>query len=425
MKAAVVAVGTELLGVDRLDTNSLYLARVLEGYGVELRRKAVLGDLIDDIATELGRLAGDVDLVIVSGGLGPTADDVTREAAAKAFSRGLAPDPEAIAALEARFKSYGIPMPAPNRKQADRIEGATILANPLGTAPGQRLEANGCTFFLLPGVPRELEGLTQSAIVPWLAERWQGDGIERRVLKVACVPESGVEERITPAYAEFGREWITVLAKPSEILVYAVAAGAPEARRERLDRMQSRLRDLIGDTVFADRDQDSLESVVGRLLTERKETVATGESCTGGLVAERLTRVAGSSAYFRGGAVAYSNAAKTAMLDVPADLIAREGAVSEPAAIALARGAIARFGALWGIGITGIAGPGGGSESKPVGLVHIAVAGASGALVHRAPVFPGDRERVRLQSSQWALDLLRRQLAGLGEGPQPWRRQRS
>jgi nicotinamide-nucleotide amidase len=421
MKAAVVAVGTELLGVDRLDTNSLFLARVLETYGVELRRKVVLGDTVDDIAQELERLAGEVDLVIVSGGLGPTADDVTREATAQAFERGLTPDQGALADLEARFRRFGVPMPPPNRKQADRIDGATLLANPLGTAPGQRVSAGDCTYFLLPGVPRELEGLTESAIVPWLRERWDGGGIERRVLKVACVPESGVEERITPAYGEFGREWITVLAKPSEILVYAVAAGSPEARRERLDRMQSRLHELIGDTVFSQREEDTLESVVGRLLTERGESVATGESCTGGLVAERLTRVPGSSAYFRGGAVAYSNEAKTAVLGVPQDLLAREGAVSEATAGALARGAIERFTARWGIGITGVAGPGGGSEEKPVGLVHMAVAGADGSLVHRRAVFPGDRERVRWQTSQWALDMLRRRLAGLSAGPQPWR----
>jgi nicotinamide-nucleotide amidase len=422
MKAAVVAVGTELLGVDRLDTNSLFLARVLETYGVELRRKVVLGDTVDDIARELARLADEVELVIVSGGLGPTADDVSREAAAQAFGRALTLDQGALGALEARFRRFGVPMPPANRKQAERIEGATLLENPLGTAPGQRLSAGDCTLFLLPGVPRELEGLTAQAVVPWLRERWDGSGIERRVLKIACVPESGVEERIKPAYGEFGREWITVLAKPSEILVYAVAAGRPEARRERLDRMQSRLHELIGDTVFSLREEDTLESVVGRLLAERGQTVATGESCTGGLVAERLTRVPGSSTYVRGAAVAYSNDAKRAILGVPAGTIASEGAVSEATAAALARGAIERFEADWGIGITGIAGPGGGSEEKPVGLVHIAVAGPDGSLVHRRPVFPGDRERVRWQSSQWALDLLRRRLAGLSEGPQPWGR---
>jgi nicotinamide-nucleotide amidase len=420
MKAAVVAVGTELLGVDRLDTNSLFLARVLETYGVELRRKVVLGDTTDDIARELARLAGEVELVIVSGGLGPTADDVTREATAQAFGRELALDQGALAALEARFRRFGIAMPSTNRKQADRIEGAELLENPLGTAPGQRVTAGACTLFLLPGVPRELEGLTASAIVPWLLERWDGGGIERRVLKVACVPESGVEERIKPAYGEFGREWITVLAKPSEILVYAVAAGSPETRRARLDQMQSRLHELIGDTVFALREEDSLESVVGRLLSDRRHTVATGESCTGGLVAERLTRVPGSSAWFRGGAVAYSNDAKSTVLGVPAETIASEGAVSQATVTALARGAIERFAADWGIGITGVAGPGGGSEEKPVGLVHIAVMGPDGSIAHRRPVFPGDRERVRWQSSQWALDMLRRRLAGLSEGPQPW-----
>jgi nicotinamide-nucleotide amidase len=423
MRAAVVAIGTELLGVDRLDTNSLHLTRVLESYGVELRRKSVLGDDVDEIAKELERLAREVELILVSGGLGPTADDVTREATAKAFGLGLELDPDSLAAIEERFRRFGIPMPAPNRKQAERIEGATILPNAWGTAPGQLLRRGECSIFLLPGVPRELEGLTQSAIVPWLRERWDGGGIERRVLKIACVPESGVEERITPAYGEFGREWITVLAKPSEILVYATAAGSPEARRDRLELMQSRLRELVGDAVFADRDADTLESVVGRLLQSRGATVATAESCTGGLIAERLTRVPGSSAWFLGGAVAYSNAAKTAMVGVPAEVIARDGAVSQATATALAAGARQRFGAGFGIGVTGIAGPDGGSAEKPVGTVHIAVAGDDGAVAHRVAVFPGERERVRWQSSQWALDMLRRKLSGLAPDPRPPRRE--
>jgi nicotinamide-nucleotide amidase len=357
MKAAVVAVGSELLGVDRLDTNSLHLTGILERYGVELRRKAVLGDDVDEIARELSRLAKEVDLVIVSGGLGPTADDVTREATARAFGRGLVHDPETLLAIEARFRSFGVTMPATNRKQADRIEGARLLANARGTAPGQLVEVEGCAIFLLPGVPSELEHLTQVEIVPWLERRWDGGGIERRVLKVACVGESALEERILPAYGEFGREWITVLAKPSEILVYVSAAGDAETRRRRLDAMQGRLRELIGDALFAEREEDSLESVVGALLLRSGETLATAESCTGGLVSERVTRVAGSSAWFLGGAVAYSNGAKTSLVGVPPEVIAGNGAVSEATASALARGARERFGASWGIGVTGIAGP--------------------------------------------------------------------
>ena len=415
MKAAVVAVGTELLGVDRLDTNSLYLTRILESYGVELRRKAVLGDDEEEVARELARLAAEVDLVLVSGGLGPTADDVTREATARAFGRRLTLDEGALASIEARFRRFGIPMPAPNRKQAELIEGASLLANPRGTAPGQLVRHGQCTVFLLPGVPAELEGLAHSALEPWLRERWDGSGIERRVLKVACVPESGVEERIAPAYGEFGRESITVLAKPAEIHVYASACGDTESRRRRLDAMQGRLRERIGDAVFGDRPEDTLESVVGALLAARGASVAVGESCTGGLVAERLTRVPGSSAWFLGGAVAYSNAAKTALLGVASELLAREGAVSEATAAALARGARERFAADWGIGVTGIAGPGGGTGTKPVGLVHIAIAGDGGSVSHRVAVYPGDRERVRWQSSQWALDMLRRRLLGIAE----------
>ena len=414
MKAAVVAVGSELLGLERVDTNSLRLTRLLERYGVVLVRKIVVGDDVDAIAGELSRMAAEVDLVVVSGGLGPTADDVTREGACRAFDRELRIEPAIVSRIEDLFARHGRTMAAVNRKQAEVPSGARWIENDLGTAPGIELEHAGCTLFLLPGVPREFDGLMVTAIEPWLKTRWSGGGVERAVVKVACLPESRVEELISPAYDEFGRESITVLAKPGEIHIYAVAEGQEDQRAQRLDVMRKRLVDLAGDAVFSLDEPTSLEAALGKALADAGQTVATAESCTGGLIAERITRVAGSSAYFPGGAVAYANEAKRRDLDVPSAVLAEHGAVSRQVAEALAAGACGRFDVDWGIGVTGVAGPGGGTEDKPVGTVHIAIARAGEAVIHRRCVFlGGDRDRVRLQTSQWALEMLRRRLLDL------------
>lgn len=416
MKAAILAVGSELLGTDRLDTNSLKLTGVLERYGVELRRKGVVGDSVEEMADELHTLLARHDLVLVTGGLGPTADDVTREAVARALGRGLALNEEVLAAIERRFREHGRVMPAVNRKQAEAIEGAVLIPNARGTAPGMRIEGQGSTLFLFPGVPFELEGMIESDLVPWLAERSAAAGNvgrETSTIKIACLPESVVEERVRPAYDEFGREWITILASPGEIRLRSTAEGPEPERRRRLEAMTARLRELAGDAVYAFREEDTLESVVGELLRKAGATLATlavAESCTGGLLAERITRVAGSSDYFLGGAVTYTNELKIQILGVPPEMLAEHGAVSEPVARAMAEGVRRVFHSDWGAGITGVAGPGGGSEAKPVGTVHIAVAGPDGRLEHRKVRFPGDRERVRAQSAQLALDLLRRML---------------
>lgn len=412
MKAAIVAVGSELLGTDRLDTNSLRLTGVLELHGVELVRKSVLGDTVAEIAGELERLLSQVDLVLVTGGLGPTADDVTREAAAAALGRGMALDAAVLAGIEARFARFGRVMPAVNRRQAEVIDGATVLANERGTAPGLRLEApSGSTLFLFPGVPKELDFLIDTQLVPWLAARSGGLGREMAVLKVAGLPESVVEERIAPAYDELGREAITILAHAGEIRLQVTATGPEGERRARLAAMSDRLAALVGDEVFARSAEATLESVVGDLLRAARATVATAESCTGGLVAERLTRVAGSSDYFPGGAVTYGNTLKQALLGVSPDLLVRHGAVSEEVARAMARGARWVFETDYAVAVTGIAGPGGGSAEKPVGTVHLAVAGPGpDEIVHRKVIFPGDRELVRWQSSQLVLEMLRRRL---------------
>ena len=409
MQAAIIAVGSELLGTRRLDTNSLGLTALLDRFGVELVGKSVVGDDEAALAAELGRRAAESDLVLVTGGLGPTADDVTRGAAARAFDRGVTVDEALVDHMRRLFASFGREMPEVNRRQAEVLDGAEVLANRRGTAPGQRLEASGATVFLFPGVPRELEAMVEDYLEPWLAASAPGAGreLESGVLKLACLPESAVEERIAPAYERFGRERISVLASPGEVQIHFSARGAEAERRAELDAMRRALTELAGDAAFADRLGDSLESVVGRLLAEAGRTLTTAESCTGGLLAERLTRVPGSSAYFLGGVVTYTNELKTRLLGVPEAMLAAHGAVSEPVARAMASGVRERLDADYGVGITGVAGPGGGSDEKPVGTVHIAVAGPAG-VEHRKVRLPGGRERVRRQTSQLALDLVRR-----------------
>ena len=414
MQAAIVAVGSELLGADRVDTNSLGLSDVLRTFGVGLRSKEVVGDSVSQIASSLRRLSGEVDLVIVTGGLGPTADDVTREAIAEAFAMQLSTEPRVMEAMEVRFANSGITMPEVNRRQALVPERADWIANPRGTAPGLVLEEKGCTLYFFPGVPRELDGMVESHLKPWLRSRSQAVGIEQRALRVACLAESRVEELIAPAYEEMGRESITVLAKPGDIEIRVSAKGTQEARSVQLDAMVERLRELVGGAAYSVEAGDDLETVVGRLLKQQSATVATAESCTGGLVSERLTNVAGSSTYFVGGVVAYADEVKRTVLGVDGALIESHGAVSREVAIAMSEGAVKRFGTDYGIGITGVAGPGGGSESKPVGAVHIAIARRGREALHHGARFPGDRQRVRGLSSQWALDLLRRDLLGIG-----------
>ncbi|HUP42628.1 MAG TPA: CinA family nicotinamide mononucleotide deamidase-related protein [Thermoanaerobaculia bacterium] len=420
MRAAIAAVGSELLGSDRLDTNSLRLTEALERHGVELRRKVVVGDDREELARVLRTLVAEHELVLVTGGLGPTTDDVTREAAADALGWTLRLDEGLAAAIEERFRAFGRRMPAVNRRQAmvpvELPEGgpersAEVILNPRGSAPGLRLDApGGATLFLFPGVPAELEGMIADRLVPWLAERSGGARRERVALKVASLTESDVEERIAPAYDEFGKEAITVLAGGGEVTVRAVAGGPEAERRPRLAAMAERLAELLGDAVYTDREDESLEAVVGRLLSERRLTLASAESCTGGLVAERLTRVPGSSGYFVGGVVAYGDALKTALLGVPAALISEHGAVSEPVARAMAEGARRALGSDWALAVTGIAGPGGGSDEKPVGTVELAWAGPGGATDHRRVRFLGARERVRALSAQAVLEGLRRRL---------------
>ena len=409
MRAAILAVGSELLGPDRLESNSLYLAQTLRRYGVALVRKSIVADAVDDIRRELTALLRDADLVLVCGGLGPTADDVTREGAALAVGRGLAEDAAQLEVLKGKFARIGMRMADTNLKQAEVIVGARVLPNPRGSAPGQALETDGKSIFLFPGVPRELRGMARSELEPWLEEETQGEAVETRVLRIACVGESTLEERILPAYIEFGREALSVLASAGEIQVRVTATGHSKDRSAALDSMTRRLRQLIGDSVYAEGQGSSLESVVGSLLTGRGKTVVTAESCTGGLIAKRLTAVPGSSVYFLGGVVTYSDRMKRQLLEVPAEVLEEHGAVSPEVVSWMASRARRLLGADYALAVSGIAGPGGGTDSKPVGLVYIDLAGDGEPEVQKHQLL-GDRKRVRWMASQWSLDLMRREL---------------
>ncbi len=409
MQAAILAVGSELLGTDRLDTNSLRITESLHRFGVPVRRKAVVGDDIDELATEITHALARCSLVIVTGGIGPTSDDLTREAVAQALGRKLERQQWIVEDIRAKFARFGREMPDVNRKQADVIEGAEVLPNRRGTAPGQRVDAPAGSIFLLPGVPHELEGLVTGALEPWLADARGRSAVGMRWLKVACVPESSLEQLIAPFFEEFGSEGLSILSRPGEILLQLSDGASSE---QGLAEREERLGSILGDAIYGRRREDSLERTVGELLRVSGTTVVTAESCTGGLIAERLTRVPGSSDYFLGAAVTYSNRLKTALLGIDEALLEAHGAVSREVVTAMARGARGRLGGDWAIAVSGVAGPEGGSEDKPVGTVDLAVASPSDEVRYLRARFPGGRGRIREQASQWALDMLRRWLAG-------------
>lgn len=420
MRAFIIAVGSELLETDRLDTNSLGLADCLRRHGVELVGKSVAGDRLQDIAHQLAGALASADVVITTGGLGPTADDLTREAVAATLGRSTTVDEAIVADIREKFDRFGMEMPEVNRRQALVIEGAAVLDNERGTAPGLRLEHDGSTLFLLPGVPAELGGMIDRHLEPWLGSGSPGLHLATRSLKVACRSESAVEEALRPVYESFGSDEITVLASAGDIEVRFTVRGAEAASAARLDSMLAAGHQALGSAVYAERRDASLEQVVGALLEHGGRTVATAESCTGGLIAGRLTDVPGASAWFVGGVVTYSDAVKESLLGVPSELLRSAGAVSEEVAIEMARRSRRLLGADFALACTGIAGPGGGTAEKPVGTVHVAVCGpepVSGEAVdHRRLALPGGRGRIRRLTSQWALELLRRRLLRSSRG---------
>jgi nicotinamide-nucleotide amidase len=419
MKAEIIAVGSELLTPDRLDTNSLFLTEELNKLGIEVLRKTIVGDNRELLAEAFRDALNRVSLVISSGGLGPTEDDLTRETVADLLHRQLRRDEDVVRAIEARFRSFKRDMPSVNLRQAMVPEGAEVLNNPRGTAPGLWLEDAGRMIALLPGPPRELKPLYFEAVLPRLQRRVSGVRMHKRELRVTGLGESHVEERIQPIYTRYTDVNTTILASPGEIQIHLRYWTEDAAHaNETLDEMVRSFELALGDRIFAHA-AVSLEEVVAELLIHNRATIAAAESCTGGLLSERLTRIPGSSSYFLGGVVCYSNEMKTAWADVPTDLIAARGAVSSEVAIALAEGIRRRVGSALGVGITGVAGPGGGSEERPVGTVHIALASSIG-VKERQVHLPGDREMVRFHASQLALDIVRMHFLYNGN-PQPRR----
>jgi len=409
--AAVVAVGSELLGEQRVDTNSLTVTGAVSRYGVEVVEKRVIGDNEELIGRTIGDLARHVDLVVVTGGLGPTADDVTREALARALGVELVHDPEVEGWILERYAEFDRTMPDACRSMAKVVPGARTLRNPRGTAPGVLVEHEGTVIVLLPGVPWEMEAMLERYLLPVLEERNAGRRRLSRTLVLSGVIESEVESRIGELYRRFGRENITILASMGTVRLILNAGGRPEAAQARLAEMKAAFSGVLGEDL-AGIDVSGIEEVILGLLRDRHETLSLAESCTGGLVAKRLTDVPGASDALAGGVVSYSNEIKESLLGVPRRLLVEHGAVSPEVARAMAEGVRQRCGTQWGLGITGIAGPGGGTETKPVGLVHWAVAGPCGVVV-RNRVFPGTRDTIRGWSANAAMDLLRRCIIGV------------
>ena len=413
MNAEIVAIGSEMLTPYRQDTNSLYLTGKLNELGVEVIFKSVVGDSREHLTGSATLALSRADIVIFMGGLGPTEDDLTREAVADALGLELARDPEWIKVLEDRFAARKMRMAPNNAKQADVIAGATVLPNANGSAPGQwmsgRYDGRETIIILLPGPPHELKALFEQQCVERLRAKLPVQFIATRELKIALMPESECDARVAPIYKRYPDVQTTILAGAGEIQLHLkTRAASMEAARHRVDELASAMEAVLGASVFSD-NGDSMEQIIGYYLQMRGATVAAAESCTGGLVAERVTSVAGSSRYFLGGAVVYSNELKTKLAGVPATLIHEHGAVSSEVAVALAEGIRKRCGSTFGLGITGVAGPGGGTEGKPVGLVFHALAAEDGtSVVERR--FMGDRKRIRWYASQQALDMLRRKI---------------
>lgn len=408
--AEIVAIGSELLTPHRIDTNSLFLTGALNEIGLAVRAKHVVGDHPAELDAVLRAALARADVVITTGGLGPTDDDLTREAVAGVLGRQLIDVPEILAAIADRFSRRGVRMPEVNRRQARVIEGARWLPNANGTAPGQLIDVDGRIVVLLPGPPRELKPLYADEVAPVLRARAGGRRLRRRVLKTTGRSESQIEELAQPVYSRFLDEdppiETTVLASPGLIELHLSCSGDHEGALDgALDAAVQRLAGVVGDCAFSD-DGRSIEEIVGGLLQARGWRIAAAESCTGGLLMQRLTDIAGSSAWVQGGVVAYANDVKMSAIGVPAEQIEQHGAVSEPVARAMAEGVRDRTGANIGVAITGIAGPGGGSADKPVGTVFAAV--ASDRTDVRRFLFPGDRVMVRTFAAAAALDMVRR-----------------
>ena len=410
LNAEIIAIGSEMLTPFRVDTNSLWLTERLNSMGIDVKLKTIVGDDESRLEETIRDAMKRSEIVIATGGLGPTEDDITRKIFARVLKRRLILDDDILEKLKARFAKRNMPMPEINARQALVIERAEVLPNPNGTAPGMLIEEGKCTIAMLPGPPREMKPMFDAVVAPVLKQRAGDVLILRRKLSIFGLGESAVDEKAAPVYTKYQNPSTTILFKDGQIELHLTAQVKSETEGNRLlDELSGQLDEVLGEYIYSRRENDSLEQVVGELLRWRGYSLATAESCTGGLLAGRITEVPGSSEYFQEGVVTYSNEAKMRMLGVPSAMLEEHGAVSEPVACAMATGVRRLAGSTFGIGITGIAGPGGGSEEKPVGLVYIALADED-AVTARKFLFPGDRQFIRTLSVNAALDLLRRRI---------------
>jgi nicotinamide-nucleotide amidase len=413
MKSEIIAVGSEMLTPFRQDTNSLYLTEKLNELGVTVTFKTIVGDRQKDLVNAIAAALGRVDIVAIMGGLGPTEDDLTREAVAETLSLALRRNAAQVVALATRAATWRIPMPDNNLKQADVLDGATLLPNPNGSAPGQWLDITWQGYrkllILLPGPPNECRPLFDAECLPRLREVLPVRHIAKRTLRAAMIPESQADKLIAPIYTEYKDVETTILAHAGDIqLTLLCSKSNAAAAQQRVDELAGRMEEVLEDWLYSSTGE-SLEQIVLYYLGLRQSTLAVAESCTGGMIAQRITSVPGSSRSFLGGAVVYSNELKTAFAGVPPNLIVECGAVSREVAEALAFGIRRYTGASIGLAVTGIAGPDGGTELKPVGFVHIALSDAQKTdSIERT--FRGDRQRIREWTTQQALDLIRRRL---------------
>ena len=407
--AEIIAVGSEMLTSQRIDTNSLFLTDHLNALGVEVRRKLVIGDDRALLTDAIRHAVAHVEIVILTGGLGPTEDDLTRDAVAAALDCGQVFEQSISDAIEARFRLRGRAMPEINKRQAYRVEGAELLPNANGTAPGQWIERDGRVVILLPGPPSELKPLFEKQCMPRLEARLPAQVIRSRFYRITGLTESDLDQLIAPVYKHFTNPATTILAHQGDMQVHLRARCSTAEEAEKLlaevgDPMEA----LLGTRIYS-RDGQSLEEVIGTLLRERGATLCVAESCTGGMVAERITSVAGSSDYFVGGFLVYSDAMKTSLLGVDAQLLAEHTAVSEQAARALAEAARARTGATYAVSTTGEAGPQS-ATGAPIGTVFVGFAGPERPAEGKRFQMPGGRDRVRGFATHAALDYIRRRM---------------
>ena len=407
LRAEIIAIGSELLTPHRTDTNSLWLTERLNSVGIDVQLKTVVGDdeaILEESVRDALRRS---EVIISTGGLGPTEDDITRKVFARVTGRQLTLDYEVLAGIRERFSSRGFQMTPNNERQALIPQGGKVLPNPNGTAPGIKLEQDNKLIVLLPGPPRENQPMFYNFVMADLERMSRGVRIARRVLKVTGLGESALDEMIAPIYKEYSNPSTTILFTDSEIEIHLTATAETAAQAEEISgELADKLEEKLGYYVYSTLGE-SLEEVIGHRLRLKQFTIATAESCTGGLVAERITQVPGSSDYFVGSVISYTNDAKANLLDVPAEMIERNGAVSGEVAEAMACGVKARTGATIGLSVTGTAGPSGGTDAVPVGTVYIGLADDV-VTTNRRLTLPGDRHLIRWRASTAALEMVRR-----------------